>query len=481
MQKVTEANIPEPVRDFGPARSGVERVRMDVREPPLPRRRSGGRSGGAPGDRRGARSARARARRWRAPRGRLVLGRRPHRRGAAIPARAAARGPECDREPCRRPPRRSPRRSARGRSTAGSSGRTRSTASPCESPRRSEPPLAFASAASRSLTSDARSGHCNPRRQPPSRRARSARASRRTATRLRAAPLRFKPRPSRLEAPVRSLKGAGPKLSALAAGIGLETLGDLLWHLPHGYRDRSNVLKIGELRIGEEATVLVEVRKARVRPTRNRRLRIVEAEVADDSGATKAIWFNQAWLLERLRPGTRLLLSGQARPLGIQGLGARDHRRRRRARARDPHRRPRAGSLGDGGAQRRPRARVGLELRRPRAATRSSRCRQRFARSTVWPSAADALAAAHFPWSAEARRGGAAPPRFRGALPPPGRARREAQGPRGQAPRRAARPARRAHPRAGSPRSRSSRPTGSARRSPRSTRTSHRAARCSAC
>ncbi|HYH61832.1 MAG TPA: hypothetical protein VD766_08190, partial [Solirubrobacterales bacterium] len=128
---------------------------------------------------------------------------------------------------------------------------------------------------------------------------------------LRAAPLRFRSRPSRLEAPVKSLKGAGPKLSALAAGIGLESVGDLLWHLPHGYRDRSNVLTIGELRLGEEATVLVEVRKARVRPTRNRRLRIVEAEVFDGSGGTKAIWFNQAWLIERLRPGTRLLLSGK--------------------------------------------------------------------------------------------------------------------------------------------------------------------------
>jgi ATP-dependent DNA helicase RecG len=128
---------------------------------------------------------------------------------------------------------------------------------------------------------------------------------------LRAVPLRFRSQPSRLEAPVRSLKGAGPKLSALAERIGLSTLGDLLWHLPHGYRDRSNVLTIGDLRIGEEATILVEVRKARVRPTRNRRLRIVEAEVADASGATKAIWFNQAWLLERLRPGTRLLLSGK--------------------------------------------------------------------------------------------------------------------------------------------------------------------------
>ena len=169
---------------------------------------------------------------------------------------------------------------------------------------------------------------------------------------------------SRLEAPVRSLKGAGPKLSARAADIGLETIGDLLWHLPHGYRDRSNVLKIGELRIGEEATVAVEVRKARVRPTRRRNLRIVEADVADVSGATKAVWFNQAWLVERLRPGTKLSALGQARPLRVQGVGARGDRGRGCARARAPHRRPRPGSLGHGRPQRRPRAGVDLGLRR---------------------------------------------------------------------------------------------------------------------
>ncbi len=126
------------------------------------------------------------------------------------------------------------------------------------------------------------------------------------AVRLRAAP-----RPSRLSAPIQSLKGAGPKLSALAERIGISDVGDLLWHAPHGYRDRSNVLTIGELRLGEEATILAEVRSARVRPTRRRNLRIVEASVADQSGATKAVWFNQAWLAERLRPGTRLLLSGK--------------------------------------------------------------------------------------------------------------------------------------------------------------------------
>ncbi len=128
---------------------------------------------------------------------------------------------------------------------------------------------------------------------------------------LRAAPLRTLPRPTRLEAPIQSLRGAGPKLSALAERIGVRDVGELLWHVPHGYRDRTKVLRIGELRIGEEATILAEVRSARVRPTRRRNLRIVEATVADPSGVAKAVWFNQAWLAERLRPGTRVLLSGK--------------------------------------------------------------------------------------------------------------------------------------------------------------------------
>jgi len=128
---------------------------------------------------------------------------------------------------------------------------------------------------------------------------------------LLAAPLRSVPRPSRLEAPVTKLRGAGPKLAATAATIGIETTGDVLEHVPHGYRDRSRIRTLGELRLGEEATVFVEVRSAHARPTRRRNLRIVEANVADRTGALKAVWFNQAWLAERLRPGIRLLLNGK--------------------------------------------------------------------------------------------------------------------------------------------------------------------------
>jgi ATP-dependent DNA helicase RecG len=129
---------------------------------------------------------------------------------------------------------------------------------------------------------------------------------------LRRVGLRSRPRPSRLEAPISALKGAGPKLAEAARQIGIETLGDLLWHVPHGHRDRAEVRDVADLKIGEEATVRVTVRSAgRVRPTRRRNLRLVEAGVADASGPMKAVWFNQTYLAERLRPGTGLLLSGK--------------------------------------------------------------------------------------------------------------------------------------------------------------------------
>jgi ATP-dependent DNA helicase RecG len=129
---------------------------------------------------------------------------------------------------------------------------------------------------------------------------------------------RATPRPSRLEAPLTTLRGAGPKLAEAAGELGIETLSDLLWHVPHGYRDQTATTPVAELKIGAEATIDVQVSAARLRPTRRRRLSILEASVADDSGPLVAIWFNQAWLAEKLSPGTRVLLRGKLDKRGFR-------------------------------------------------------------------------------------------------------------------------------------------------------------------
>jgi ATP-dependent DNA helicase RecG len=125
---------------------------------------------------------------------------------------------------------------------------------------------------------------------------------------LRAAPFR-PPRPSRLATP---LEGPGPKAQRALETLGLHTVGDLLEHLPRARGEARTIMTLGDM---ETATVLVEVRSIRTRQVRRRGMRpMVEATVADGTGTLRATFFNQPWLADRYKPGTRLLLTGRLDP-----------------------------------------------------------------------------------------------------------------------------------------------------------------------
>ncbi len=122
---------------------------------------------------------------------------------------------------------------------------------------------------------------------------------------LAGAPVRY-PRPSRL---ARALTVEGAKAQKAAATLGLETVGDLLEHLP---RDHREARAVAQLVAGETATVVVEVRAIAARPVHRRGMRpLVEATVADATGTMAATFFNQPWLVGRYPPGARLVLHGK--------------------------------------------------------------------------------------------------------------------------------------------------------------------------
>ncbi len=118
------------------------------------------------------------------------------------------------------------------------------------------------------------------------------------------------PRPERLEAPVETLHGVGPKLAASLRALGLETVRDLLFDRPRRYEQPAPPARICDLLFGQEVMVDCEVVSVRARPTRRRGLSIVEAGVRDGSGALPAVWFNQPWVADRLQPGLKLRLRG---------------------------------------------------------------------------------------------------------------------------------------------------------------------------
>jgi ATP-dependent DNA helicase RecG len=109
---------------------------------------------------------------------------------------------------------------------------------------------------------------------------------------------------------VASLPGVGPALEQKLAKLGLRRIRDLLEHRPHRYEQAVPERPIADLLAGEEAAIAGEVVRVSVRRP-SRRLAIVQARVADGSDEITAVWFNQAWLAEKLQPGTRVRLRGQ--------------------------------------------------------------------------------------------------------------------------------------------------------------------------
>jgi ATP-dependent DNA helicase RecG len=118
-------------------------------------------------------------------------------------------------------------------------------------------------------------------------------------------------RPTALGAPLTTVPGIGPKSASTLAKLGLRTLEDLLWYLPRRYDDYSQLKTIHRLWYGEEVTVIGTVESIDMRPIRGGRMKLIECVVSDGTGALRVTWFNQPWLVNQLRPGTAVALSGR--------------------------------------------------------------------------------------------------------------------------------------------------------------------------
>ncbi|HEX5948991.1 MAG TPA: ATP-dependent DNA helicase RecG [Actinomycetota bacterium] len=110
--------------------------------------------------------------------------------------------------------------------------------------------------------------------------------------------------------PVVSLGGWARRYAKPLASLGLESVADLIHHYPRRYIDRSAVTRMGDLRIGQEATFIGTVRRVRTNYTR-RRQPIVTVTVFDGTGYVDLSWFNQAWPARRHTEGQEVAVSGK--------------------------------------------------------------------------------------------------------------------------------------------------------------------------
>jgi ATP-dependent DNA helicase RecG len=115
--------------------------------------------------------------------------------------------------------------------------------------------------------------------------------------------------PLELSTPIQFVRRIGERVAAGLRERGVETVEDLLYHLPFRYEDRLDSRPIATLQAGETVSLLAEVRGTSMLRTRSGPM--FEMTVGQGLSTVKCIWFHGAYLRDRFRVGQHVALYGK--------------------------------------------------------------------------------------------------------------------------------------------------------------------------
>ena len=116
-----------------------------------------------------------------------------------------------------------------------------------------------------------------------------------------------------LDNDIQLLSGVGERRARLLRSeLGIRTLGDLLYHFPFRYIDRSRIWRIGELRDDSLTYVQLQVRITGFRHVGAGAKKRFVATVADATGTAELVWFKGiGWIEKRLEQGREYVVFGR--------------------------------------------------------------------------------------------------------------------------------------------------------------------------
>ena len=114
--------------------------------------------------------------------------------------------------------------------------------------------------------------------------------------------------------PVTDLHGVGSGIAAKLAVLGVETVLDLLFHLPSRYEDRTRVHAIGDLKAGDTVSICGRIEGTEARFGRRRSLLVT---IHDGTGAMPIrLFYFKENQRQQLREGRRIACYGEVRLVG---------------------------------------------------------------------------------------------------------------------------------------------------------------------
>jgi len=122
-----------------------------------------------------------------------------------------------------------------------------------------------------------------------------------------------------LSTPIEKVGRIGPQYQKKLKKLGIKSVRDLLFHFPHRYEDFSNFVPISQAKLREVASMQGKILNVENTRTWKKRMILTQAIIRDNSGAIKVIWFNQPYLINVLKRGDFISLSGKV-TLGKDGI-----------------------------------------------------------------------------------------------------------------------------------------------------------------
>lgn len=120
-----------------------------------------------------------------------------------------------------------------------------------------------------------------------------------------------------LQSPVQYLKGIGPVKAEVLATFGINSVEDLLYHIPRRYLDRSTITPIDELQVNSRATVMGTVESYGIKRWRTPQFWVI---LRDEKSFLKLVWFSGIkYIQNKFKEGDTVVASGEVRTFyGLQ-------------------------------------------------------------------------------------------------------------------------------------------------------------------
>ncbi|HPS20727.1 MAG TPA: ATP-dependent DNA helicase RecG [Candidatus Omnitrophota bacterium] len=110
--------------------------------------------------------------------------------------------------------------------------------------------------------------------------------------------------------PIRYIKGVGPKKALLFNKLGVENVQDLFYYLPRRYEDRTKLVSISDVQVGEEQGVVGKITKKNVFRAKTG-TGIFSMTVSDGERSIEAVWYNMPFMNKNFNVGDTILLYGK--------------------------------------------------------------------------------------------------------------------------------------------------------------------------